>query len=307
MDHVLTTYGLSKEYGKFTALRGLSLCVPKGSIYGLVGKNGSGKTTFIRIVCGLQQPSGGSYSIFGESYGGSASRLNAARKRMGAVVETPSIYGNLTAEQNLIMQCRILGVPDLDRVKSILKLVGLHDTGTKKAKNFSLGMKQRLGIAVALCGDPDLLILDEPINGLDPQGIVEVRELILRLNRENGISFIISSHILDELSRLATYYGFIDGGEAVKEMSAADLDAACRKRTCITVTDASALTRYFDKNGYEYEVIGENKVDVFAVPNITQLVKALDKDKCEVLSVSEKNENLEGFFIDLVGGEVKNA
>ena len=199
MDYVLRTNALCKKYKDFKALNGLSMNVPKGAIYGFVGKNGAGKTTLIRLICGLQEPTSGEYMLYGRK--NTDKDILKSRRRMGAVVETPSIYFDMTAEENLKIQYRILGLPSFDGLNDILKLVGLEDTGRKKAKNFSLGMRQRLGIAVALVGDPDFLVLDEPANGLDPQGIIEIRELILKLNREHQITFLISSHILDELSR----------------------------------------------------------------------------------------------------------
>ena len=208
MEYVLETNAIGKSYGHFKALSALSMHVPKGSIYGFVGKNGAGKTTLIRLICGLQDPSSGSYTLYGIR--NDEKEIISSRRRLGAIVETPSIYMNMTAEENMKQQYRILGIPSLDGIRDTLKLVNLADTGKKKAGNFSLGMRQRLGIALALAGSPDFLILDEPINGLDPQGIIEMRELILKLNREQQITVLISSHILDELSRLATYYGFID-------------------------------------------------------------------------------------------------
>lgn len=218
MDYVLSTDNLVKSYGQARALSGLSMHVPKGAIYGIVGRNGAGKTTLIRLICGLQRPTSGTYSIYGREFTSRDIRLS--RRRMGAVVETPSIYLDMSARENLRQQYRVLGLPSFEGIDELLALVGLADTGKKKARNFSLGMKQRLGIAVALCGEPDFLILDEPVNGLDPEGIIEMRELILRLNRERQITVLISSHILDELARLATHYGFIDGGRMVREMSA---------------------------------------------------------------------------------------
>jgi ABC-2 type transport system ATP-binding protein len=227
MEYVLQTHGLTKQYKHFQALSGLSMHVPKGAIYGFVGKNGAGKTTLIRLICGLQEPTAGDFTLYGIQ--NSTRDIVKSRRRMGAVVETPSIYLDMTAEENLKQQYLILGLPSYEGIQELLKLVGLENTGRKKAKHFSLGMKQRLGIAVALCGDPDFLVLDEPVNGLDPQGIVEIRELILKLNRERQITVLISSHILDELSKLATHYGIIDGGHMVKELSAEELDNLCRK------------------------------------------------------------------------------
>ena len=208
----------------------------------------------------------------------------------------------MTAVENIKEQYRVLGLPSFEGIDDILKLVGLENTGKKKAKNFSLGMKQRLGIAIALCGDPDLLILDEPINGLDPQGIVEMRELILKLNQDGQITVIISSHILDELSRLATHYGFIDGGRMVREISAEDLDAACRKCIRIEVSDMNALSLTLDEIKLEYNVVSETKADIFAQITVTELVLALAKKNCQVISIQEKDESLESYFMSLVGG-----
>ena len=181
METVLSVHGLSKSYRHFQALNGLSLHVPRGAIYGLVGRNGAGKTTLIRLICGLQAPTSGEYTLYGVS---SRDRnIAQARRRMGAVVETPSIYGDMTAADNLRQQYRVLGLPSYEGIDGLLRLVGLEGTGAKKAKHFSLGMRQRLGIAVALAGDPDFLVVDGPANGLDPQGIIEVRGLLLRLDR----------------------------------------------------------------------------------------------------------------------------
>lgn len=300
MEYIFTAHGLSKSYRHFKALNGLSMNVPKGAIYGLVGKNGAGKTTLIRLITGLQEPTQGRYCLYGIQ--NDEKDITRARRRIGAVVETPSIYGELTAVENIKEQYRVLGLPSFEGIDDILKLVGLENTGKKKAKNFSLGMKQRLGIAIALCGDPDLLILDEPINGLDPQGIVEMRELILKLNQDGQITVIISSHILDELSRLATHYGFIDGGRMVREISAEDLDAACRKCIRIEVSDMNALSLTLDEMKLEYNVVSETKADIFAQITVTELVLALAKKNCQVISIQEKDESLESYFMSLVGG-----
>ncbi|MBQ8121500.1 MAG: ATP-binding cassette domain-containing protein [Ruminococcus sp.] len=303
MEYVLKTNALCKQYKNFKALNGLTMNVPKGSIYGFVGRNGAGKTTLIRIICGLQFATQGGFELYGQS----GEKLNEARRRVGAVVETPSIFPEMTAEENLKHQFRIIGVPSFEKVKDLLELVGLSDTGKKKAKDFSLGMRQRLGIAIALCGDPDFLILDEPINGLDPQGIIEVRELILKLNRERNITVLISSHILDELSKLATHYGFIDKGAIVREMSADELNDACRKCVTLNVSDTGAAAKALEKLGYAadmtYKIYNDGRIDVFAQPNITQLVHALDEEDCELITVKEHDETLEGFFISLVGGD----
>ncbi len=300
MEYVLCVNALSKNYRHFKALNGLSMKVPKGSIYGFVGRNGAGKTTLIRMICGLQEPTAGEYVLYGRK--NTDKDIAKSRRRMGAVVETPSVYLDMTARDNLMQQYKILGLPSYDGLDEILKLVGLEHTGKKKAKNFSLGMRQRLGIAVALVGTPDFLVLDEPINGLDPQGIVEMRELILRLNREQQITVLISSHILDELSRLATYYGFINNGHIIKEMSAEELEAACRKCTRIEVSDTKALARALDNMKADYKVLTGTQAEIYEKLNITKLVAALSKENCEVLSLQERDESLESYYMNLVGG-----
>lgn len=300
MDYVLRTNALSKNYRNFKALNGLTMNVPKGAIYGFVGKNGAGKTTLIRLICGLQEPTSGGYTLYGRE--NTDKEIVKSRRRMGAIVETPSIYLDMTAEDNLKQQYRILGLPSYDGLTDILNLVGIADTGKKKAKNFSLGMRQRLGIAIALVGDPDFLVLDEPVNGLDPQGIIEIRELILKLNRERQITVLISSHILDELSRLATYFGFIDSGRMVKEMSAEELEAACRKCVRLEVTNVKALARVLDEMKIEYNIISDRTADVFAKVNVSKLTLALSKEDCEVISMQERDESLESYYISLVGG-----
>ena len=188
MEYILKTNCLEKKYKDFKALKGLTMNVPKGSVYGFVGKNGAGKTTLIRLICGLQEPDSGEFELFGVK--NTDRGIFKSRRRMGAIVETPSIYLDMTAEDNLKQQYDVLGKPAYEGISELLNLVGLKDTGKKKAKNFSLGMRQRLGIAVALCGDPDLLVLDEPINGLDPQGIIEIRELILKLIDDGKVNLL---------------------------------------------------------------------------------------------------------------------
>ena len=300
MEYCLTAEGLSKHYRHFKALEGLSIHVPKGSVYGLVGRNGAGKTTLIRLICGLQSPTSGEYILYGKR--NTEKGITEARRRMGAVVETPSIYSDMTAEENIRQQYQILGIPSFDGIRELLELVGLEDVGKKKAKNFSLGMRQRLGIAVALAGDPDFLILDEPVNGLDPEGIIEMRELILRLNRERQITVLISSHILDELSRLATHYGFLDQGRMVKELSAQELESACQKCVRLRISDTKALSQALERVGLEYKIRSHEEADVYGEVNLSQLILDLAKEDCQVLGIQEHNESLESYFMGLVGG-----
>lgn len=300
MEYVLETKALSKNYGHYKALNKLSMGVPKGSIYGFVGKNGAGKTTLIRLICGLQTPTSGEYSILGID--NTQKEIIKSRQRMGAVIETPSIYTDMTAEDNLRIQYRVLGMSSDKGISEILKMVGLENTGKKKIKDFSLGMRQRLGIAVALVGKPDFLVLDEPVNGLDPQGIVEIREIILKLNREQEITVLISSHILDELSRLATYFGFIDNGKMVKEISASELEASCRKCVHLIVSDVNALSKTLTEIGLDYTILSNNEADVYGEISVTKLVSKLSERNCEVISIQERDENLENYYINLIGG-----
>lgn len=299
MEYVLTADALSKQYGHFKVLDHLSFRIPEGAIYGLVGKNGAGKTTLIRLICGLQQPSAGGYCLYGVR--NTSREMKRARRRMGAVVETPSLYLDLSAQENLKMQYHILGLPSFQGIGELLELVGLADTGRKAAGHFSLGMRQRLGIAVALAGNPDFLVLDEPVNGLDPQGIIEIRELILKLNRERRITVLISSHILEELAKLATHYGFLDGGRMVREVSAAELEAACRKCIRVTVTDTAALACVLDGMGAQYRILSGCEADIYAKLNASELILALAQKGCTVTSMQDREESLESYYISLIG------
>lgn len=301
MEYVLCTDQLTKQYRRFRALDRLSMHVEKGSIYGLVGRNGAGKTTLIRIICGLQRPSSGAYTLYGQN--STDSGFFRARRRMGAVVETPSIYLDMTAEENLQLQARVLGLPSFGNIPALLELVGLEDAGRKKARHFSLGMRQRLGIAVALAGRPDFLILDEPANGLDPQGIVEIRELILRLNREREITVLISSHILDELSRLATHYGFLDHGHMLQETSATKLEAACRTCTRIQVSSTQTLAQVLDQMQIVYTIRSDTEADLYGDWNVTDLTLALAQRHCQVQKLAARDESLESYYMSLMGGD----
>ena len=300
MEYILETHNLEKRYKKFNVLNGLNLHIEKGSIYGLIGKNGAGKTTLIRIICGLQTPTNGSYKIYGIS--NNDKKIINVRKRVGAIIESPSIYLDMTAENNLKLQHKIIGLPSYDGLEEILKLVGLDKTGNKKAKHFSLGMKQRLGIAISLVGNPDFLILDEPINGLDPEGIIEIRELILKLNKEKGITFLISSHYLDELSKIATNYGFLNQGKIVKEISSIELEKNCKKRIEINVSNVKECVKYLEKMNISYEVISNNIINIYEKINISEFAVELSKNNCTINEFHEKEESLENYYINLIGG-----
>lgn len=298
MDNVLSIKDLCKDYGKFHVLKGVNLDIPKESIFGLVGRNGAGKTTLMRIITGLAEPTSGTYSIGGIS--SKDKKILSVRRRMGSIIESPAIYKNLNAYDNVKLQYINLGMTSFDSIPGLLELVDLQGTGRKKAGKFSLGMRQRLGIAVALCGNPDILVLDEPINGLDPQGIIQMREILLRINREKHTTILISSHILEELSKLATHYAFIEKGEILQTLSAHDLMGRVRKASRLIVSSTELICPVFDREGIEYKVENEETIDIFTDVTATRIVRLANEANVEVVSISDNNESLEGYFMNLV-------
>lgn len=300
MEIVLETNNLEKRYKDFRALNHANIHIEKGAIYGLIGKNGAGKTTLIRIICGLQEPTSGSYIIYGKR--NNSTDIINARKRMGAIIETPSIYGEMSARDNIILQYKLVGMPEYDGVNELLKLVGLENTGKKKAKDFSLGMKQRLGIAIALANNPDFLILDEPINGLDPQGIIEIRELILKLNKEKRITILISSHYLDELSKIATHYGFLDSGSIIQEITSEELMKKMEHKFILKVSDEKEFVKYFEKNKISYEVVDSKTINVYGKYNLSKFINELSKKNLIADEIHEQQESLENYYMNLIGG-----
>ena len=301
MEIILKINNLEKKYKDFKTLNHANIQIEKGAIYGLIGKNGAGKTTLIRIICGLQEPTNGDYSLYGIKNNNSA--ITTVRKRLGAIIETPSIYREMTAKDNLIEQYKLVGMPSLEGIDDLLKLVGLENTGKKKAKNFSLGMKQRLGIAIALANNPDFLILDEPINGLDPQGIIEIRELILKLNKERKITILISSHYLDELSKIATHYGFLDNGSIIKEISNEELLKKLEHKITLKVKDEKAFVKYFEENQIVYEVADDKTINVYGKYNLSKFVYDLSQKNLIAEKIQETEESLENYYMNLIGGE----
>ncbi len=238
METVLETKDLTKQFGGKTAVSHVDMEVHRGDIYGFIGKNGAGKTTLIRMAVGLAAPTSGSIRLMGSDH------LEEQRRKIGTVIEYPAVFPHMTAKENMEAQCRLLGVKNVKKeTDNLLEIVGLGDTGKKKARNFSLGMKQRLAIALALIGNPEFLCLDEPTNGLDPAGIVEVRDLIQRLNRERQITVLISSHILGELSKLATRYGIIHQGRMLEQFTAEELEERCRSGLEIHVDNREAAVK----------------------------------------------------------------
>ena len=293
-DFMLKVTDVCKNYGKHEVLKQMSFEVPKGSIYGLVGRNGAGKTTIMRIISGLQKPTSGKieYGFNHKGYG-----------KIGALVELPSIYSSKSARENLIYQYINLGLKIDDSIDEILKLIALDKTGKKKAGRFSLGMRQRLGIGMAMAGNPDMLILDEPINGLDPQGIIEIRDLLQRLNREKGITIIISSHILSELSKLATNFAFVEDGTVVREVTTEEVENAGGVQSDFFSADPQGLLRVLTEKGLEAKIEeGTGIVKVKGVFNLTDVVTAASQQGVNIARVNTRDTDLETYFINLVGG-----
>ena len=291
MSYVLQTEGLTKTYKKTKVVDQVSLTVRSGDIYGFVGKNGAGKTTFIRTVLGLTRPSGGTYRFF------DGMALNDARRKVGSLIEGPALYRNMTARENIELYATMLQV-DKGRSLMLLQTVGLADTGKKRVGDFSLGMKQRLGIAMALVGDPDLLILDEPINGLDPKGIVEIRELLLTLHQQ-GKTIFLSSHLLGELEKVATRYGIIANGHMVEEITAEELQRVCVARTVIKTNDplkAAVVASRFLQTG-EVTVEDDRLMIAGTIDNIGALTNALFAENIVVSGISSDDNRAEEYFI----------
>ena len=300
-ETVLHTKGLTKRYGSHTAVDRAELTVEKGQIYGLVGRNGAGKTTIIRMVTGQTIPTAGEISLFGAA----GKELMKVRARTGVMVETPSFYPYLTARQNLEYYRIQRGIPGKGTVDQALEEVDLADTGKKTFKNFSLGMKQRLGLALALMNRPDFLLLDEPINGLDPEGIVEFRNLLLKLNRERQTTILISSHILPELANLATCYGFIDNGVMLEQITARALEEKCRACIEIQVEDPSAAALILERQlgTRDYEVLPGGVLRLFSFLDQPQTVaRTLVEGGASLRSIESRGANLEDYFLSMIGG-----
>ncbi len=302
IEIVLRTKNITKKYNGHAAVNNVSMEVKQGDIYGLIGKNGAGKTTLLRAISGLTVPQSGEIEMFNEA---SSEGLSKARMKTGCIIETPSFFPYLSARKNLEYYRIQKGIVENDCVGNSLKIVGLEDTGRKKYKNFSLGMKQRLGLAFAIMGNPDLLILDEPINGLDPTGIVEFRELLQKLNRERNITIIISSHILGELSQIATNYGFIHNGELVEQITAKELREKCKSCLAIKVDDTAKAVVIIENqlNSNNYQVLNNNEISLYEYVDTPEIVtKALINGGVMVSSINQNGANLENYFIGLIGG-----
>lgn len=298
-DVVLQAKSLTKKYGNFTALDHVDMTVYKGEIYGLIGCNGAGKTTMMKILSGLTESSEGEFSIFGTT----GSNAEKEKKRIGCLIENPAFFGNLTAYQNLRYYCCLKGITNYNSIDEALTLVGLNDARNKKFRKFSLGMKQRLGIAFALLDYPDLIILDEPINGLDPLGISQLRETFRRLSDERNITIIISSHILSELYSLATNFLFIDKGKILKEVTKQELDLECRRCLVIKTEDikktAAILEQKLDIT--DYKVTDTHELRIYSDSVKSDVINSvLLKNDVSVSGIFESGLSLEDYFKQLI-------
>lgn len=298
MEYVLQTKDLTKMYGKKAAVSGVDLHVKQGDIYGLIGKNGAGKTTLIRMVAGMANPSSGNIRLFDEE------ELDKQRRRTGTMIENPAVYMNMTARQNLKYYCCLLGMKSENEIDEMLHLVGLTDTGKKKVKNFSLGMKQRLAIAIALMGNPEFLMLDEPMNGLDPTGIKEIRELILKLNQEKHLTILISSHILGELSKIATRYGVINNGQLIEEFSNQELIERCESRLELKVDNTEKAAEILKNmlGAESYTIVDEGTIHIEKnfQDKIGKINTELATHGVTVFFSSIVGEDLEAYFMQLM-------
>ena len=299
MEYIIETRQLTKKYPAKLAVDHLDLHVNKGDIYGLIGKNGAGKTTAMKMLLGICSPTSGGMSLFGSE------ELNAERKKIGSLLESPGLYRNCTAYENMKRFSILYGGSD-EEIGELLEFVGLADAGNRKVKQFSLGMKQRLGIALALLGGPELLVLDEPINGLDPAGIKEIRDLILKLNREKGVTFLISSHLLDELGRIATRFGVLRDGRLVEEIDASDLAQRCREGLLIRVADdlRDKAAEILKENGYTDLSIDEQSGGILVHGEIGDsgiLSILLAQGGVGVREMTQKSNGIENYFIERLG------
>lgn len=299
-ETILKTTGISKIYGKHKALNKVSIEIKRGMIYGLIGENGAGKSTFMRIIMGLITVDGGDIELFGEN---GTKGLQRARRKMGQSIETPALYPELTARENLQVQAANGGVSNRE-IEELLRLMNLINTGKKKTKNFSLGMRQRLAIASALITNPELLILDEPTNGLDPSGIVEMREIIHRLVNERGITVLLSSHLLDELSQIATHYGILHEGKLISEFSRDQLASVSRQYIELEATEVHNALVILDELGIkDYEVINGTKISIYERLNEVAFInRSLVLANVDVLRIGTTRQKLEDYFLQLTGG-----
>ena len=297
MESVLKTTNIVKKYGNKTVLNNISMHINKGDIYGFIGKNGAGKTTFMRCVLSLTTLNQGEVKFFDNQ------NIKDVGLKVGSLIEAPGLYKNATAYENLLRFSIIYG-SDENKINEILKLVDLDNTGKKKVKDFSLGMKQRMGIAIALLGEPEFLLLDEPINGLDPEGIKEIRDVIVKLNKEKKITFLISSHLLDELSKVVTRYGIIDNGTLIEELDSKELKDKCKNKLVIEVNDIEKSKELIKKKfGIEDIVTKPNSIEVLShIEKAAEINEYLVKEGISVSAIYPNYDSLEEYFMKRIGG-----
>jgi ABC-2 type transport system ATP-binding protein len=302
IKYILKTNNLTKSYHGVKALNNVSVTLETGKIYGLIGQNGAGKTTLMRLISGLSFPDSGSIELFGHT---GEKALQMERKRLGSMIEYPGLIPNMTAQENIRFHRIMKGIPDKEVENELLKLTGLGDTGKKKTKNFSLGMKQRLGIADALIGNPELLILDEPINGLDPIGIVEIRNMIKKLCEEKQMTILISSHNLPELYQTVTDYIIIHNGEIKKTLTHAQLEECCRHHLLISCDNPEKLASILEMklNTQNYKVMPDKTVKLYDyLDEKERVARVLFENGIIVTNLSNEGDTLEDYFISIVGG-----
>ena len=297
-ETILQVNHLTKKYHKNVVLNDVSMTIKRGDIYGFVGKNGAGKTTLIRVISGLAIEDDGSFELFGVS--SKSRKISQMRKKVCAMVESPSIYPDLSAYDNLKMQC-LITKKKFDCINELLEFVSLSHTKNKPAKDFSLGMRQRLGIAMALVSEPEFMLLDEPINGLDPEGIKQVRELLLKMHREKNVTILISSHILTELALFATRYGFIDKGQIIKEATIEEIRNSTKEDCYITTSDNEKARVILESIGYKCEIIN-NEIHLKEDIDLMKTTDLFRKNDVLLLKHQRNTIDLENYFMDLLGG-----
>lgn len=299
MENILKTSNLTKTFSKKNAVSNVNMNIKKGDIYGFIGRNGAGKTTLIKMIVGLSSPTSGSIELFDNK------DLEKQRRKIGTVIEAPAFVPHLSAKENMYIQWKLLGSKNKSIIDETLKLVGLDNVGNKKVKKFSLGMKQRLGIAMTLMGEPEFLVLDEPTNGLDPEGIIEIRKMLKKLNQERGLTILISSHILGELSKLATRYGIINNGVLVEEFTDQELNERCRAGLIVKVDNVHKASEVLksELNTENFSVLNENTLEILDfIENPGAITKTFAKNDIEVDSISQKSVDLEEYFMSVIGG-----
>ncbi|MGL5351926.1 MAG: ATP-binding cassette domain-containing protein [Clostridium sp.] len=302
---ILKTNNLTKTYKKRNVLENFSITIRKGDIYGLIGKNGAGKTTLIRMITGVAAPTEGSIELFGQT---DKNIIQESRKRVGTLIESPALFLDETGYENLNINRMQKGIKNKECIEKVMKIVGLTDVDKKKVKNYSLGMKQRLGIAKALLGNSDFLILDEPINGLDPMGIIEMRELFKDLNENHGVTILICSHILKELSLVATSYGIINNGNLIEELTAEELNNKCKSYILIKVNDVDKTVNTLKtKLSIEnFEIINKDTIKIFNSEKTSgEINTALVTSGIVVEEIKIIIEDIENYFSNVIEGAAK--